>query len=74
MTTGKTDDQSRIDDLEARIAHQDQALHELSDEVYRQQQQIRQLEAVIRELISRLESAEPGEASSGPNDEIPPHY
>lgn len=72
MTADNPD--TRIDELESRLAHQDQALHELGDEVYRQQQQIMQLEAAIRKLISRLETAEPGESSPGPADEIPPHY
>jgi len=69
---------ARLDELEVRLAHQDQTLHELGDEVYRQQRQIMQLEAVVRQLAARLESAEGERAGEHPAerpiDEIPPHY
>jgi hypothetical protein len=37
--------ETRLIDLEARIAHQDQAISDLSKEVYLQQKQIEQIEA-----------------------------
>ena len=74
MTPGITGNGARIDELEARLAHQDQALHELGEEVYRQQQQIVQLESLVRKLVSRLDSAEFDQSASLPADEVPPHY
>jgi SlyX protein len=74
MTTGNTDNDARIDELEARFAHQDQTAHELGDELYRQQRQIAQLEAVVQQLTDRLAAVEADRTPSLPADEIPPHY
>ena len=74
MTPVNTGSGARIDELEARLAHQDQALHELGNEVYRQQQQIVQLESLVRKLASRLDSAEPDPSAPRQADEVPPHY
>jgi len=74
MTSGNTGNGARIDELEARLAHQDQAVHELGNEVYRQQQQIVRLESLVRKLASRLDSAQFDESSPLPADEVPPHY
>lgn len=68
------DKDARIDELEVRLAHQDQTVHELSDEIYRQQQQISQLEAALRRLAARLESAEDGAPAVPADAERPPHY
>ncbi|HVY67202.1 MAG TPA: SlyX family protein [Gammaproteobacteria bacterium] len=64
---------ARIDELESRLAQQDQALLTLSDEMYRQQRQIAQLETRLRQLVDRvltLTAPEPPQ----PTDEVPPHY
>ena len=69
----RTNDE-RIDDLEARLAQQDQSILQLSDELYRQQKQIAKLEMEARHLAERLQTTDaPGTAGS-PTDEIPPHY
>ena len=52
---------TRIDELEARGAQQDQSITELSDEVYQQQRQIAALEIKVRHLTERLESLAPAE-------------
>ena len=70
---------ARIDELEMRIAHQDQTVHELGNEVYRQQRQIAELESIVRELAARLAAAEDDRAEAGPAadrpvHEVPPHY
>jgi len=65
----------RIDELETRLAQQDQALLELSDELYRQQRQVARLEMELRQLVDRMKTMstpEPGPAAAG--DEVPPHY
>jgi SlyX protein len=65
---------ARIDELEARLAQQDQSLLELSDEIYRQQRQIAQLEMRVRDLTERLKTIAAGEPASQSGEEIPPHY
>ena len=65
---------SRLDDLEARLAHQDQANIELSDEVYRQQRQIANLELRLRDLSDRVKEIDLTRPAADGTDEIPPHY
>ena len=65
---------ARIDELESRLAQQDQALLELGDELYRQQRQIARLETELQQLADRMRSASSAEGSAGPTDEVPPHY
>jgi SlyX protein len=67
-------DEQRIDELETRLAHQDQAILELSDEIYEQQKQIARLELQCRELVERIESLAGGDAPTDAGDEKPPHY
>lgn len=65
---------ARIDELEARLADQDQSILELSDELYRQQRLCAELELRLRHVRERLEEiARPGPGAD-PADEIPPHY
>jgi len=66
--------EARIDELEARLAQQDQSLLELSDELYRQQQQIAKLELELRHLAERLKMIAVPEPANEPQDETPPHY
>jgi uncharacterized coiled-coil protein SlyX len=65
--------EARIDELEARVAQQDQSLLELSDEIYRQQRHIAQLEEQLRALSTRVQALTSREATE-PRDERPPHY
>jgi SlyX protein len=65
---------SRIDELETRLAQQDQTLLELSDELYRQQRQIARLEAELRQLVDRMKTISTPEPASSPADDVPPHY
>jgi len=64
----------RIDDLEARLAQQDYSIAELSNEVYRQQRQIAELEVKVRYLSERLRAAASTENAASSADETPPHY
>jgi SlyX protein len=66
--------QARIDELEARLALQDQSILELSDEIYRQQRQVAGLEDRLRLLTERLESMAGSAEARNPADEVPPHY
>ncbi len=67
-------DPARIDELETRLAEQDQSILELSDELYRQQRQIAQLEAQLRQLGERLKTLSAPEPAPDGADEVPPHY
>lgn len=71
----KPDDRdTRITELESRLAQQDHSLLELSDEVYRQQRQIAALEEELKLLRTRFESSAARERGPDPGDELPPHY
>jgi uncharacterized coiled-coil protein SlyX len=65
---------ARIDELEARLALQDQSILELSDEIYRQQRQIATLESKVLDLTDRLRAAAASAPASDPASELPPHY
>jgi uncharacterized coiled-coil protein SlyX len=65
---------TRIDELEARLAQQDQSALELSDELYRQQRQIAQLTEELRVLRARFDALAAREPESSPADDRPPHY
>ncbi|MGI9343581.1 MAG: SlyX family protein [Gammaproteobacteria bacterium] len=68
------EDENRLVDVETRVAHQEQAILELSEELYRQQQQLAQLEARWRGLVERVDSLAGGSAPGDAADEVPPHY
>ncbi|MBM5571666.1 MULTISPECIES: SlyX family protein [Deefgea] len=64
--------ESRITELEIRLALQDDLLDDLNQIIARQQQQIDQLRQDIRYLQER--SAVPEQGARSLLDEIPPHY
>lgn len=63
---------STLEELELRLAYQDDALNQLSDTVYGQAQAIERLTEHCRRLESRVQAlAEGGDKAP---DETPPHY
>jgi len=66
--------EERFIDLESRLAHQDQLLHELNDVVTAQQAKIMQLDELCRSLIDRVRAIGDGVSAGDPGDERPPHY
>ena len=66
--------EERFIDLESRLAHQDQVLHQLNEVVTDQQAKIMQLEELCRSLIDRVRSLGEGLPAGDPGDERPPHY
>ena len=66
-----TTDAARLETLETKVAYPEQALQQLSDVLYRQQQDLDRVIARNQQLIDELGSS-PG-ASDG-EIEIPPHY
>lgn len=66
--------EDRFIDLETRLSHQDQLLHELNDVVTAQQAKIMQLEELCRSLIDRVRAVGEAPPEGDPADEVPPHY
>lgn len=66
--------EKRFIDLESRLAHQDQLLHELNAVVTDQQQQIMRLEELCKSLISRVRSLGEALSDDEAGDQRPPHY
>lgn len=64
--------ETRLIDLEARIAYQDQAISDLSKEVYLQQRQIDQIESTCKYLLEQSQRRPAANNEQG--DEQPPHY
>ncbi len=68
-------DNTRLELLEIKCSHLERAVQELSDVVYRQQQQLDGVLARNQALASQIEALETtAEAAGGPRSEIPPHY
>lgn len=67
-------DEERFIDLESRLAHQDQLLHDLNEVVTGQQARLMQLEELCRSLIERVRAIGDGAGAGDPGDERPPHY
>ncbi|MDH3334910.1 MAG: SlyX family protein [Gammaproteobacteria bacterium] len=66
--------EERFIDLETRLAHQDQLMHELNNVVTEQQAKLMQLEELCRALIDRVKAVGDGGPEGDPANEIPPHY
>ncbi len=64
----------RLDRIEIRIAYLEQANAQLSDTVYRQQQELDTLRVRLAALVGRLDSAQAQPTAYSPEDEKPPHY
>ena len=66
--------EERFIDLETRLAHRDQLLHELNDVITAQQAKLMHLEELCRSLIDRVRAVSDGAPEGDPADERPPHY
>ena len=66
----------RLDELESRLAFQDDLVIQLNDVVARQDRLITDLQLRISKLEKRIEDLSEGAAVSGGGDgfEVPPHY
>ncbi len=63
-----------LERVQIKIAYLERANAELSDVVFRQQQELQALAAQIRELADRLQTAQTPERARTLEDERPPHY
>lgn len=63
-----------VERIELRIAFLERANHELSDVVYRQQQDIKMLEARLAALATRFATRELEQRAYSAEEEKPPHY
>lgn len=61
------------DELEIRIAYQDDAIEQLSQQLFAQSREIDRLTERCRQLENRVQRLAEGE-SDAPTDETPPHY
>lgn len=65
--------EERINDLESRLAFQDDAIQSLSDELITQQRDIERLQAQMAAMIKRREEGA-GQFEVGERETPPPHY
>lgn len=67
--------ESRLTDLESKVAFQDDLLESLNGIVARQQQEIEMLQGQVQMLYDQLRSLAPSNiGQAGVDDERPPHY
>jgi len=66
-------DTTRLENVEFKVAHLERAVQELSDVIYRQQQQLDATLAMNQRLREQLEELE-GRAGEATPTEVPPHY
>ena len=64
----------RLTDLETRYMHQERAIQELNEAVFRQEQTIARLERMVTELREQLTMMQPSLTRSPAEEEPPPHY
>lgn len=65
----------RLEELEAKLTLAEDLLDTLNMTVFRQQQQIDQLQATLRQLALQMQSGGGGGAEARrPEEEVPPHW
>jgi SlyX protein len=65
---------ARVELLEFKVAHLEQALQELSDVVYRQQRELDALRDRSRQLREQMQQLEDRGGGDPSQAEVPPHY
>jgi len=66
--------QNVIDDLQMKLAFQDDLLEQLNQVVTNQQQQITNLELALETMKVQVNTMQTASQESGPQHELPPHY
>ena len=65
---------ARLESLEIRYSHQEQALEELTRSLLRQEDTLKRQGTLIERLEKALKAMESGAADLVPGEEKPPHY
>jgi len=66
--------QNDIDDLQMKLAFQDDLLEQLNQVVTNQQQQITNLELALETMKVQVNTMQTASQESGSQHELPPHY
>jgi len=66
--------QNEIDDLQMKLAFQDDLLEQLNQVVTNQQQQITNLELALETMKVQVNTMQTSSQESGSQHELPPHY
>jgi len=67
--------EARLDELESRLAFQDDLIESLNEIIARQDRDLIRLEQRVKSLGDKLDDlGEAGALSGSPGHEIPPHY
>jgi len=75
MSTKQPPENSRLDELESRMAFQDDLIESLNRVIARQDRELAELTRRIGELETRLADLAAAGAPGGPaGHEVPPHY
>jgi SlyX protein len=66
---------SRLDELESRLAFQDDLIESLNQVITRQDREITTMASQLKDLFTRIsEQLEPATPGAAAEHEIPPHY
>lgn len=66
--------EERLENIEAKIAFQEDLVEELNKTVYQQQQRLERLETVCESLARHIQSLTEARNEGMPAHEKPPHY
>jgi len=66
--------QESIDDLQMKLAFQDDLLEQLNQVVTNQQKQITNLELALETMKEKVNTMQTASQESGSQHELPPHY
>lgn len=66
--------EQRLENIETKIAFQEDLIEELNKTVYQQQLKLERLEAVCKSLARHIESLAEAGSEGGNANEKPPHY
>ncbi len=66
--------QNAIDDLQMKLAFQEDLLEQLNQVVTEQQQQITKLELALETMKVQVNTMQTASQESGSQHELPPHY
>jgi SlyX protein len=67
-------DETKMIEIETKLAHQDQLLIELNQVMTDQQTQLMRLEELFTAMVERVRSLGDNSPDAAPQDETPPHY